>query len=382
MFFCCLDSVKANPLQQDTIRDVTYQLYPLGVACRNNDMATIKRLLAGEDEPMAMGNDFYEFDIFYTAIYFDKEDVLKYALARYKDINNRLYSDEYGLTLLTYACKLSNVRLARILLEHGISVNGYQSPYDTYKVYPIMEAIANNNIELVKLLLEYHADLNIKDSNGNTPLALAKETGAKEVEDLLLQWMKQHTFGQSYKETIQEEIDAINEMPLWIAYLVPLDSLGKVIEDEYMEFNQIHSYKILDDGQIKNANILFTMYFDASGFHIEHFPEENECNDCFEAYLFLSTKSIEAQYNIILQSSSNAKRTTFIPQIGDSAILCSSYIYSLPDGEKTTKGDDGIAVQFGMPVVISELTNGWCRINSIFNAPIGYIPIQDIEIIK
>lgn len=75
--------------------------------------------------------------------------------------------------------------------------------------------------------------------------------------------MKQHTFGQSYKETIQEEIDAINEMPLWIAYLVPLDSLGKVIEDEYMEFNQIHSYKILDDGQIKNSNILFTMYFDS-----------------------------------------------------------------------------------------------------------------------
>ena len=191
MFFCCLNSMKANPLQQDTIRDVSYQLYPLGVACRDNDMAAIKQLLAGKEEPMAMGNDFYEFDIFYTAIYFDKEDVLKYALTRYKDINNRLYSDEYGLTLLTYACKLSNVKLARILLEHGIDVNGYQSPYDTYKVYPIMEAIANNNIELVKLLLEYHADLNIKDSNGNTPLALAKEIGAKEVEDLLLQWKEQ-----------------------------------------------------------------------------------------------------------------------------------------------------------------------------------------------
>ena len=40
------------------------------------------------------------------------------------------------------------------------------------------------------------------------------------------------------------------------------------------------------------------LYADASGFHIEHFPEENECNNCFEAYLFLSTKSIEAQYNI------------------------------------------------------------------------------------
>ena len=49
---------------------------------------------------------------------------------------------------------------------------------------------------------------------------------------------------------------------------------------------------------------------------------------------------------------------------------------------KTTKGEDGIAVNFGMPVVISNLTNDWCKINSIFNAPIGYIPIQDIEIIK
>ena len=239
-----------------------------------------------------------------------------------------------------------------------------------------------------------------------------------------------YTFAQSYKETIRTEINAINKMPLWIAYLVPSDSSGKVIEDEYMEFNQIHSYKILNDDQIKNANILFTMYLDrdnkirkvfkrwadggalhsiayynsngrliygvynkgdethgklyadASGFHIEQFPDENECKNCFESYLFLSTKCIEAQYNIILQSPPNAKRTIFTPQVGNSAILCSSYIYSLPNGEKTTKGEDGIAVNFGMPVVISNLTNDWCKINSIFNVPIGYIPIQDIEIIK
>lgn len=193
LFWICEAAYSQNPeadiLKQDTIRDEAYQLYPLGIACRNGDMETIKRLLAGKEEPMAMGNDCYEFDILYTAIYFDKEDVLEYALTRYKDINDRVYSDEYGLTLLTYACKLSNAKLARILLEHGIHVNGCQSPCDTYKVYPIMEAIANNNIELVQLLLEYHADLDIKDSNGSTPLDLAKETGAKEIEDLLLQYM-------------------------------------------------------------------------------------------------------------------------------------------------------------------------------------------------
>lgn len=120
---------------------------------------------------MAMGNDYYDFDILYMVIYFNKEDVLKkYALPRYKDINDRIYSDEYGLTLLVYTCKLSHVKLAHILLEYGINVNGCQSPYDTCKVYPIMKAITNHNIELVQLLLEYHADLDIKDSDGSTLL--------------------------------------------------------------------------------------------------------------------------------------------------------------------------------------------------------------------
>lgn len=53
--FGYLDSMKATSLSQDTIRDEAYQLYPLGIACRNNDLETIKRLLAGKDEPMAMG---------------------------------------------------------------------------------------------------------------------------------------------------------------------------------------------------------------------------------------------------------------------------------------------------------------------------------------
>jgi len=80
MFCCCLNGVKATPLLQDTIQDKTYRLYPLGIACRNGDITTIKQLLAGKDEPMAMSSDCYEFDILYTAIYFNKEDVLKYAL--------------------------------------------------------------------------------------------------------------------------------------------------------------------------------------------------------------------------------------------------------------------------------------------------------------
>lgn len=40
---------------------------------------------------------------------------------------------------------------------------------------------------------------------------------------------------------------------------------------------------------------------------------------------------------LLLQSPQNAKRTNFMPQVGDNAILCSTHVYSLPNGEKTTK---------------------------------------------
>jgi len=54
-----------------------------------------------------------------------------------------------------------------------------------------MEAIANKNIELVRLLLEHHANLTIKDSNGFSPLSLAREVGARDIAALLLQFIKQ-----------------------------------------------------------------------------------------------------------------------------------------------------------------------------------------------
>ena len=102
----------------------------------------------------------------------------------------------------------------------------------------------------------------------------------------------------------------------------------------------------------------------------------------FTSSIFLKRMNVKTVLKHTYSYLQNATRTNFTPQVGDSAILCSTHIYSLPNGEKTAKGEDGITVQFGMPVIISALTNGWCRVNSIFNAPIGYIPIQNIEIIK
>ena len=183
-FIAGIDQAAAN-IPQDTITDGNYQLYPLGIACRKGDLTTVKKMLVTDDEPMAMGSECYEFDILYTAIYYNQEAILRYALTKYKNLNNRLYSDEYGLTLLTLACRLSNTKLSEILLEHGIDVDGYQNESDMYTVYPIMEAIENKNTELVWLLLKYGANTKVADNEGYTPLSLARELGLKEIENAI-----------------------------------------------------------------------------------------------------------------------------------------------------------------------------------------------------
>lgn len=226
-----------------------------------------------------------------------------------------------------------------------------------------------------------------------------------------------YVFSQRPDSIVQAEIDAINEMPLWIAYLMPLDSLGEVMNDEFMDFNQVHSYKFMGDGQIGNAFPLLTVYFDkdnkirktfkrwadggalhsvvyydSSGqlvYGIYNKGGENygrlyahtfRCD--WEMEVFPATECIEKQYGVVLEKPRHAPRTRFVPQPGDNAVLCSPYVYSSPRGEKSTEGRDGTCISFGMPVVVSALIGDWCKISSVFNAPLGYVPMRDVEIVK
>ena len=51
---------------------------------------------------------------------------------------------------------------------------------------PLYEAIKNNDIELVKLLLIQGVDINIRDNYGETPLFKAAQNGKTEIVKLLL----------------------------------------------------------------------------------------------------------------------------------------------------------------------------------------------------
>jgi ankyrin repeat protein len=86
-----------------------------------------------------------------------------------------------GFSPLIIATYSSNLYVAKYLLNIVEDIN-YQSPEGTV----LMAAIMRNNIEMVHLLLEKKANIEITNDNGVTPLMLALQFKYIEIIKLLL----------------------------------------------------------------------------------------------------------------------------------------------------------------------------------------------------
>jgi ankyrin repeat protein len=78
----------------------------------------------------------------------------------------------YGLTTLYATLCFQQLRIARWLLDHGADPNA-QTGCNLLHV-----ATGKRNLEFVRLLLEYNADLNALDEYGQTPLDIVLEKRA------------------------------------------------------------------------------------------------------------------------------------------------------------------------------------------------------------
>lgn len=94
------------------------------------------------------------------------------------DINLK---DNEGWSLLYYSAFYDLVDFARVLLNNGIDANSQTIDLET----PLIEAVLFENYDMVKLLLQYGADPNMRDVDGCSALDYARNENYKEIFNLL-----------------------------------------------------------------------------------------------------------------------------------------------------------------------------------------------------
>lgn len=191
---------KKEPEPQITNEDLNKEKNRmLFLGCCSDDPTTVQILMEHVDEKVR------KFQPLVIACYYGKMRLVKELIKANTDVN--LINNEDDTPLIA-ACKGGHINVVKELVEAGANVN--QAKYDCYwshpremdpdesKVHckikkrfecetPILVACENGNVELIQLLINEGADVNVSKHLAGTPLINACEVGDICVVELLLQ---------------------------------------------------------------------------------------------------------------------------------------------------------------------------------------------------
>lgn len=186
------DIPNLDSLIQEHGTDNSYSL--LGYACKYNRCNIAEKIInLNANIEIGHGDEYFEYDALSIAV--ENEDLCLVKLLLNKGANpNRWYSEE-GLTALSVSCRLNNFTISRILIENGANVNGEGDTGTDYIIYPLLFAVGNNNLELVRLLIDNGCKIDITNKQDETPFTVAERINNDEMSDLLLEnLLLQRTF--------------------------------------------------------------------------------------------------------------------------------------------------------------------------------------------
>ncbi|WP_426671626.1 ankyrin repeat domain-containing protein [Mucilaginibacter sp. McL0603] len=112
-----------------------------------------------------------------------KFDTVAHLIYTHPDSINE-YADD-GFTPLGLACYFGQLEVARYLILKGADVN--QPSNNGFHVFPIHSAAAGNYTDIVRILIENGAQVNVRQQAGATPLHSAAQNGNLELLIMLLE---------------------------------------------------------------------------------------------------------------------------------------------------------------------------------------------------
>lgn len=131
---------------------------------RSGTVTEVKDLMKQDPDIINKTNE-NGFSPLILACYRGNVEVADFLMDKVKDIN---YNSSMGTALMAVVYK-GDLKLTQKLLDHKSYINTMDSQGTT----PLIFASKLGNTEMVKLLLKYNADKNIKDKQGNTAFEYA-----------------------------------------------------------------------------------------------------------------------------------------------------------------------------------------------------------------
>ncbi|GAB2691916.1 hypothetical protein GCM10027037_14060 [Mucilaginibacter koreensis] len=148
------------------------EVSPLMLSCYYKKPAATKLLLKYLDK----------IDLF-EASAAGKFDMVAYLLFTNPDSVNDFNDD--GFTPLALACYFGHYEVARYLILKGADVN--QCLNNSLNICPLHLAVASNNIDIVRMLIEHNVQINVQQSSGINALHYAAKHGDPDMLILLLE---------------------------------------------------------------------------------------------------------------------------------------------------------------------------------------------------
>ena len=181
---------------------------PLHIACQNDNIEIVKMLINNyaacgtnkifdermfrKECPSKLFEEIKKIYIpkelslqIYDAVYYNQNDKVQKLIKYGADVNTRgQYTD---VSILHNACNVGNINIVTMLVNHeDIDINIVQT-HEKRCPTPIFYAIKFGHINIIKLLLEHGADIDIRNIQGNTVLHQAAMMGNIEIINLLIQ---------------------------------------------------------------------------------------------------------------------------------------------------------------------------------------------------
>jgi uncharacterized protein len=114
------------------------------------------------------------------AVFFGHLEAVNALLAAGADVN-AASRESMKMSPLGSAMATQQVEIARVLIEHGANVNAKAAN----DLRPLHTAASRGNLELASLLLEHGADINARTTDGKTPLSYAEESNHSRMVEFL-----------------------------------------------------------------------------------------------------------------------------------------------------------------------------------------------------